>query len=339
MDLEPTVASLAEANGFSGAVQVTLEGRTVLAAAFGLADRDARVPNTTDTRFGIASGTKFVTALAAGSLIDEGKLALDDRLVDRVSVPLPGVSRAVTIGHLLTHTSGVYDYLDEATIPDHDNFELPVAPSTLLGPRDYLPMLCAGPAAFEPGERFAYSNGGFVLLGLALEEASGRSYHELVEERVLRRCGMSESGFFRFDRLPARVANGYVETADGWRTNARNLPIIGGPDGGMFATVGDIERLWRGFFSGAVISPALVERFLEKAATRIEKPHSFYGHGIWIADDGVRPPLYYLVGYDAGVSFRSSARSRDTFATVVSNTSRGAWPMVTGIDRWLDARA
>jgi len=94
-------------------------------------------------------------------------------LVDVVSVPLPGVSAAVTIGHLLTHTSGVYDYLDEEVIGDPDDFELPIAPSKLLGPRDYLPMLVAGPAKFEPGARFSYSNGGFVLLGLALEEVDG----------------------------------------------------------------------------------------------------------------------------------------------------------------------
>ena len=112
-------------------------------------------------------------------------------------------------------------------------------------------MLVAGPAKFEPGARFSYSNGGYVLLGLALEEVAGCPFHALVEERVLRPCGMADSGFFRFDRLPPCVANGYVDTGDGrWRTNVHTLPIIGGPDGGMFATVGDIDRLWRGFFAG-----------------------------------------------------------------------------------------
>ncbi|HET9328870.1 MAG TPA: serine hydrolase domain-containing protein, partial [Candidatus Eisenbacteria bacterium] len=326
-DLDELVATTAAKHAFSGAVQVTIDRATVLAEAFGEADRSAGIRNTVDTRFGIASGTKFLTALAAGALIDDGKLALEDRLVDLVSVPLPGVSAAVTIGHLLTHTSGVYDYLDEDVIDDPDHFELPIPPFKLLGPRDYLPMLVAGPAKFEPGTRFSYSNGGFVLLGFALEEVAGCSFHALVEERVLRPCGMTDSGFFRFDRLPPRVANGYVETSGGgWRTNIYSLPIIGGPDGGMFTTVGDFDRLWRGFFDGAVLSSGLASMFLKKAATQIDKQHSFYGHGIWIHDDGASPPLHYIIGGDAGVSFRSSAHSDATFATVVSNTSNGAWP-------------
>jgi len=249
-----------------------------------------------------------------------------------VSLPLPGVSPAVTIDHLLTHTSGVYDYLDEDVIEDAEQFVLPIPPSTLLGPRDYLPMLLAGPAKFEPGARFSYSNGGYVLLGLALEEASGRSFHALVEERVLARCGMADSGFFRFDRLPERVAVGYVETRDGgWRTNAGSLPIIGGPDGGMFATAADIARLWRGFFAGHVLSPGLSARFMEKTPTDPARPHSFYGRGYWIQDDGTIL-VRSMVGQDAGVSFRSNAYPDGTIATVLANTSRGAWPMIRALD-------
>jgi CubicO group peptidase (beta-lactamase class C family) len=338
-DLHATIADAAGAHGFSGAIRVTLDPGSTLALAFGEADRAAGIRNTVDTRFGIASGTKFVTALAAGALIDDGALALDDRLVDVVSMPLPGVSPGVTIDHLLTHTSGIYDYLDEEVTGDADAFVLPIPPSSLLGPRDYLPMLLAGPAKFAPGARFSYSNGGYVLLGLALEEVAGRSFHALVEERVLRRCGMADSGFFRLDRLPPRVATGYVETAGGgWRTNVDSLPIIGGPDGGMFATVHDIERLWRGVLAGDVIAPDLVARFLAKAATNAGSEHSYYGRGVWIRDDGIAPPLQYIVGRDAGVSFRSNVYADGAIATVVSNTSTGAWPMIRAIDAWIRAK-
>jgi len=88
-DLYATVADAAKAHGFSGAIRVTLAGSPAVAEAFGEADRSAGIRNTVDTRFGIASGTKFVTALAAGALIDDGVLALDDRLVDRCRCPFP----------------------------------------------------------------------------------------------------------------------------------------------------------------------------------------------------------------------------------------------------------
>ena len=331
--LAELITTEAESRDFSGAVRVTLGGSPPVAMAFGHADRAAGVPNRVDTRFGIASGTKFVTALTAGTLIEDGLLALDDRLVDLV--PLAGVSRDVTIDHLLTHTSGLYDYLDEDVIENPEEFKLPIPPSRLLGPRDYLPMLL-GPAKFEPGARFSYSNSGYVLLGIALEEVGKRSFHALVEERVLERCGMTGSGFFRFDRLPPNVATGYVETANGgWRTNVETLPIIGGPDGGMFATVGDLEKLWRGVLDNRVMGPELVSRFLAKAASDPAKPNISYGRGVWIQDD---PPVHFIVGQDAGVSFRSSARADGTIATVVSNTSRGAWPMVRAVEGWLRSR-
>ena len=86
-----------------------------------------------------------------------------------------------------------------------------------------------------------------------------------------------------------------------------------------------------------MISPELVSLFM-KAATSTGKEHSFYGHGLWIHEDGAGPPLHYIVGSDAGVSFRSSAHWDGMVATVASNTSKGAWPMVRAIDDWIRSK-
>jgi CubicO group peptidase (beta-lactamase class C family) len=125
--LAELITAEAKSRDFSGAVRITLEGSPAVEMAFGHADRAAGVPNGVGTRFGIASGTKFLTALTAGTLIEDGRLAFDDRLVDLV--PLAGVSRDVTIDHLLTHTSGVHDYLDEDVIENPEEFKLPIPPS------------------------------------------------------------------------------------------------------------------------------------------------------------------------------------------------------------------
>lgn len=322
-ELGAHIESALASGEFSGVVQVTVADETVFAGGYGLADRAAGIANTIDTRFGIASATKLMTALGIGVLIDEGRLALSSRLIDAVSVPLPGVDPAVTIGQLLSHTSGVFDYFDEELITDPETFQLPVPPATLLRPSDYLPML-TGPQKFSPGARFSYSNGGYVLLGLVIEELTG-SFHDHLDRRILQPCRMRRSGFFRLDRLPPDTAIGYVGSDSGTVTNTGILPVIGGPDGGMFATVGDLQRLWRCLLAGEIISAQLVAAYTAKSAHYHDD--FSYGYGLWIRDDGIHPPVHFIQGGDAGVSIRSSLYPPLTVVTTVSNSTDGAWPI------------
>lgn len=301
-----------------------------------MADRAHGVANTLHTRFGVASGGKLFTALGIGALIDDRRLELDDRVTEIIAAPLPQVSPDVTIRHLLTHTSGVFDYYDEELVGDFDAFELAVPPFKLLRLDDYLPLLTGGAMKFAPGTRFSYSNSGYVLLGLAIEAVSGHPYQGFIEERVFGACGMASSGFFRFDRLPAKVATGYIDDDDGWRANIYALPIIGGPDGGAFSTLDDMELLWRALVGAELLSPALTATFVARVAKW--KQDTFYGHGMWIRGAGGRAPRVYVEGCDAGVSFVSTCYSNTTIATVMSNTTRGAWPIAEAIDRFFEQR-
>ena len=177
---------------------------------------------------------------------------------------------------------------------------------------------------FNPGERFSYSNGGFILLGIVIEEISGVPYTDFIQENIFDLCEMSDSGFFAMDRLPERTAFGYIDGEDGWRTNIFTLPIIGSPDAGAFTTVRDIDKLWEELFLGkGVLSKQLTQLFLEKAVE--DKDNRFYGHGIWIYHKKGKTPIHYLIGWDAGVSFKSTCPSKDSVITVISNTSAGAW--------------
>lgn len=323
--LAAMVESELATHDFSGVVHISVDDEPVFAAAYGLADRAAGVANTVDTRFGTASATKFLTALGIGALIDDGRLTLTTRLVDVVSAPLPGIDPEVTIGQLLNHTSGVYDYFDEDLFPDFEDFRLPIPPAKLLRPSDYLPML-TGPQKFPPGTRFNYCNGGYVMLGLVIEELTG-SFHDHLQRRVLTPCGMLRSGFFRLDQLPPDTAIGYL--TDGVRTNTDLLPVIGGPDGGMFTTAGDLQRLWRCFLAGQVISAPLVTAFTTWTA-QYEGDFG-YGYGLWIRDDGQHPPELFIQGGDAGVSIRSSLHAPRTVFTVAANSTDGTRPVVPAL--------
>ena len=134
---------------------------------------------------------------------------------------------------------------------------------------------------------------------------------------------MNDSGFFAMDRLPERTALGYIDAEDGWKTNIFTLPIVGSSDAGIFTTVGDIDKLWTAFFEGKILSKKLTNLFLKKTVK--DKDSRFYGRGVWIYHEEGKDPVYYLMGWDAGVSFRSTCPSGDSVITVISNTSAGAW--------------
>src|SRR4051812_30380807 len=217
-DLEGVVDSIAADTGFSGVVRVDRDDRVELAKAYGMAHRGCRTPNTVDTRFGIASGTKGLTALTVMCLIEEGRLGLATTARSLLGADLPLIDDDVTVEHLLAHRSGIGDYLDEDTVESVTDYVLPVPVHRLATTEDYLPVLEGHGQTFLPGERFAYNNGGFVVLALLAERASGIPFCDLVRTRVCVPAGMRDTKFLRSDEPTERVALGYLD-GDGLRTN------------------------------------------------------------------------------------------------------------------------
>ena len=322
--LSDELDALASETAFSGVVRIDRGGRVELARAYGLAHRGFDIPNEPDTRFGLASGTKGFTALAVVSLIEEGVLELSTTARFVLGDDLPLVDDRVTVEHLLAHRSGIGDYFDEDAGLDVEEYVLPVPVHELATTEGYLAVLDGHAGKFAPGERFAYCNGGFVVLALIAERASGVPFYELVEQRVCRPAGLSDTEFLRSDELPGRTATGYIAVDGTWRTNVFHLPVRGSGDGGIYSTAADIASLWQALFAGRIVSGDWVA---EMVRPRSDAPaHSKrYGLGFWLhaSSDAV-----ILEGSDAGVSFRSQHDPRTQLThTVISNTSRGAWPV------------
>ncbi|HLE05179.1 MAG TPA: serine hydrolase domain-containing protein, partial [Anaerolineales bacterium] len=196
---------------FSGVIDIRHQDTVLYARAAGYADRSNKLANTLATRFGIASGTKFLTALAIGKLLEAQQLSFSTKLKDCLALDFPHYSPEITIRHLLTHTSGIPDYFDEDKVADFDNFSLSVPWYELRGPRDYLALFPDEEMKFTPGERFAYSNGGYILLGVVVEELTGMKYQDFVEQAIFQAIGMHQSGYFALNQLPEKTALGYVE--------------------------------------------------------------------------------------------------------------------------------
>jgi CubicO group peptidase (beta-lactamase class C family) len=324
--LEHEVDALAHASGFSGAIRVDHGDDVELASAYGFADRRHEIANTTETQFAIASGTKSLTALTIVSLVEEGSLDLSTPARSLLGPDLPLIRDDVTIEHLLSHRSGIGDYLDESVHQDPNEYVMPVPVHELATTEQYLAVLDGHPTAFLPGERFAYCNGGYVVLALIAERAAGMPYHELVGSRVCDPAGMADSVFLRSDELPGRAAVGYLSPEPCLRTNVLHLPVRGSGDGGIYSTLADIASFWRALDAGSIVSGEWVAEMVRPRSEE-RRAGRRYGLGFWLAQSG---DAVALEGSDAGVSFRSvhDPRRRITH-TVVSNMSDGAWPMAS----------
>jgi CubicO group peptidase (beta-lactamase class C family) len=322
--LRDEVDRAAERTGFSGVVRVDRSGETELATAYGFADRAHGVPNTVETLFATASGTKGLTALAVMALVERGTLGLGTTARSLLGNDLPLIADDVTIEHLLAHRSGIGDYLDEAALEDKNDYVLPVPVHELATTEQFLPVLDGHQTVFPAGERFAYNNSGYVVLALLAERASGVGFQQLVRTLVCEPAGMVDTAFMRSDELPGRAALSYL-TVDGLRTNVLHLPVLGSGDGGIFSTAADLSAFWDSLFAGRIVSPARVADMV-RPLSEWPSESKRYGLGFHLdaTDDGV-----WLEGSDAGVSFLSvhQPSSSITF-TVISNWSAGAWPIV-----------
>ena len=303
------------ADTFSGTFIVSNEQGIIYEKCQGFRNRSESLPNNADTAFGIASGTKMFTGLAICKLIEEKKLSLEDKIWDILPHNLGHVDKRVTIFHLLTHSSGVGDFMDEE---DDDVIEKLQALYTRypvhlwVNMEYYLQLFTHLPPKFEPGARYGYSNTGYVLLGLVIEAVSGRGYQDYITEEIIVPNHLTHTGFYRMNMLPANVAQGYTqdEETGECRSNIYEIPIIGASEGGLFSCAKDLDKLWRALIANKILSPDMTKTFLTPHITRDEEYSArHYCFGLYLykddEDDDDEQEFYYALGCDAGVNIFS----------------------------------
>ncbi len=332
--IDPAALDAAAADeSFSGVVTVDVGDARTFERAYGLAHRAFGVPTTPDTRFAIASGSKIFTALAIWRLIESAELRLDQPVRSILGDDLPLIDDAVTIEHLLGHTSGIGDYLDEDAEGEVDDYVLSVPVHTLTTAEAFLPILADLPQTFTPGERFAYSNGGYVVLAIVIERVTGESYHDAVRRLVFEPAGLARTDFLRLDELPADTAVGYVYSEDD-RANTLHLPVLGNGDGGAFTTAADVHTFWRALREGRIVSPETYAA-MTRPRHHVEDEDKRAGLGTWLHATG---DALIAEGYDTGASFWSAhLPAHDTTVTVIGNTADGAWPVASVLAQAVDA--
>lgn len=239
-ELDAFIRGLVAEDKFSGAVVVAKDGKSVFKNAYGLASREFNVPNQVTTKFNVASMGKMFTGVAVAQLAEQGRLSFDDLISKHLPDYPREVARQVTIHHLLTHTSGMGSYWKpEFHEANHARFR------TI---QDYFPLFINDPLTFKPGEKWSYSNSGFMVLGAIIEKVSGQSYFDYVKGQVFKRAGMNDTDYYEADRVTPDLATGYtkqnryLQGSEDWTSNIFISPVKGGPAGGGYSTVEDMLR-------------------------------------------------------------------------------------------------
>jgi CubicO group peptidase (beta-lactamase class C family) len=242
-----------------------------LAQGFGLANVEWSARATAETVYPLASVTKTFTAAAIMRLVEEGRLGLQD-LVTTILSDLPATWNNVTVWHLLTHTCGIKDLFN--------------VPGRLVTrertPEGCLRVVADLPLEFEPGDRWTYSNSGYLLLGLVLEKVSGKTYGDFLRERFFQPLGMTATDVLDPLRIVMNRASGYV-----WKDEALwHAPVISAQGataamGGLASTVMDVARWAAALCEEKILRRSTLEQMWSPAKLN-SGGFTRYGLGWWV---------------------------------------------------------
>lgn len=251
LKIDSLIQLYVETKQFSGCVLVAKNNEVLYQQAFGYADREAQVPNRITTNFNIASMGKTFTATLIMQLVQEGKLSIDQTVASVLPEYKIKKADSITVSHLLTHTSGVGNYMM------HVNFE--AERHQLKSLNDVMPYVIAmEPTLDYVGQRHDYSNSGFILLGEIVEKISGKSYMQNLEERIFKPAGIKSS----YIHYPATFnapseATPYLAYTNKTFVNAKDEEFPAFSDGGMQSNVIDLYRFAKGLLNGKFLTAAM----------------------------------------------------------------------------------
>ena len=258
---------LVQDNLISGSVLIARDGQILVSKGYGPANREWNIPNRPETKFRLGSVTKQFTAMGILILANQGKLKLDDTL-DKFLPQFPNADK-IKIHHLLNHTSGVQSYNRVKDYGQRLIREMSI--------QEVIDWFKEEPPVGEPGEKFVYSNSGYVLLAAIIEKISGKSYEEFLKANIFKPLGMFATGQDVFERILPNRAHGYtIYEGKLYQAPYRNMPFTSGA-GSMYSTVQDLYKWVQAVINGKLISPELKTKMFTPGKRN-------YGYGWFIRD-------------------------------------------------------
>jgi CubicO group peptidase (beta-lactamase class C family) len=248
------------------ALAVIKDGKTVIARGYGLANVEHQVPVKPETIFQSGSTGKQFTATAVMMLVEEGKLSLDDKIT-KYFPDGPEAWQKITVRHMLTHTSGMTDY------PQDFDLRRDYAEDELYQRIKPIPL------AFQPGEKWSYSNLAYVMLGILIHKVSGKFYGDFLQERIFKPLEMttariiSESDIVPNRAAGYRVANGQLKNQD-WVSPSLNTTA----DGALYLTIYDMAKWDAALYTEKLLKKSSLEQMWTAVKLNDGKTHP-YGFG------------------------------------------------------------
>jgi CubicO group peptidase (beta-lactamase class C family) len=280
-------------HSFRGAVLVGVDGKIIFEKSYGLADEEWGVRNTPTTKFRIASLTKQFTAACILLLQERNRLKVSDP-ISRYLHDLPNAWQGITIHQLLTHTSGIPNYTND--------LQFARLKRTGASPQEMISLVAGKELEFNPGTKWAYTNTGYILLGMLIEKVSGQSYAEFLKSNIFEPLRMTNSGYDRATDILKERPSGY-EINEGRITNADFIDMsVPYAAGGIYSTVEDMYR-WNEALAhnGELLSAdSLRQMFTPYPEAAYEGQH--YGYGVVISQLKFGKLLYYHGGGVDGFS-------------------------------------
>lgn len=301
-------------NMFDGAVLVADKGKIVYQGAFGMANREWNIPNSTDTKFMIGSVSKPLTAMLTLIQVQKGLLALDSTLSHYLPAFNNKPAAKVTVRQLLNHTSG---------IPNYDIIKdfFPRLSRQYFSRTDYLKTYIDSALAFPPGTRYLYSSWGYFTLGYLLETVTGKSYAALMQQDLFAKAGMTSSGSYAHTQIVPRRATGYDYSIDGYTSNDFRDQSNTMGTGDIYSTVGDLFRFHEAIMQHTLINDALTREMLAPGMDPANYGFGWFNKPFKYSPTDSAASNFHLGMTDGFISFVRRIPSTNTVVVMLCNSS------------------
>jgi len=303
--LDELVSTYSEYGKFNGSVLVSDQGKVIYKKGFGMANMEWDIPNRPNTKHRLGSITKQFTAMLILQLVAEGKLDLQAPITTYLPDYPKTSGDIITSHHLLTHTSGIPNYTAFPKFMEDESRN----PYT---PEEFVKTFADKALDFTPGEKFSYSNSGYFLLGVLVEKLSGKSYEQMLQDKIFIPLNMNDTGYDNHGDILKNRATGYEKSGRDFVNSSYLDMSIPYAAGSMYSTVEDLYKWDQALYTTNILPKEFMILYFKPYVPAFGNAHYTYGWGVGYTKIGKSTDSIYAIGHGGGINGFNTNISRTT---------------------------